>query len=866
MILSCCYFVLFFSCQGQTPAPSSTSVIQLSNHPQLFLDDYLIAKKQNLKRVLQRPTKHPSNPLIIQDRPWERRYMQMYGTVLYDEETNRFRAWYMASEDDQKTPNTYICYAESQDGIKWIKPSVGRIELQGHPSHNAVLAGGHGLCVFKDTNESDPSKRYKGLGGEILAFSPDGIQWATEPFPSAGENDTSSCVVQWKGEYLAYIRNQESWKGSVQDNFRAYLCEKPFLKQTIREAAFSASPDYQHWTPKETILKTDLQDGYPWAQPYGMAVTPYGDILIGVVWFLRLDPIKNNEKIGVFDTQLAVSRDGRRWNRVANRETFLSPSDDAWDKGRIYPSTTMIVKDDLIYIYYTGSDTRHGEGWGQTSIGLATLPKDRFAAMRPDSFNFEGVLQTKPLLLSGAELTINAEIGEGNIEVELLDTKERPLPGFERSHSRLEKNGVLRYNVQWVTGNQSKSIQDAPARNPIAIRFFLQKASLFAFQITAGSNDQPNIEPITDNPKYRTPYEIQNASFCEAIASDPENHNLYIERAELHAQAGNLTLALKDYKKALRLNNQNAAAYRNYGKILFLKGEDPADTIAAFEKAHQLDPDNEQILCDLGLIYFGAQRDQKAIDTFTQAIQLDPMESYAYGGRGIVYYYLRKNYDAALEDFNRAIQLNADEFLFYYMRGKTSLNLKKYLPAIADFTRAIELDPNEACAYKMRGYTYNLQQVEDQTDADLSKAIQLNPVFTSYYLDRGLSYIRTNQFQRAIPDFSKYITYFPKQTVGYRNRGLAYFSIQEYNHAIEDLTQAIEYGGKHIHYLLARAYALRALASQNEEQSRLDKEQALSSLELAVENGFNQWDRLKQDPCFPQFYDDPRFQAIIAGH
>ena len=37
--------------------------VTLSDQPQLFLDDYVVAKITNLKREITPPTKHPANPL-----------------------------------------------------------------------------------------------------------------------------------------------------------------------------------------------------------------------------------------------------------------------------------------------------------------------------------------------------------------------------------------------------------------------------------------------------------------------------------------------------------------------------------------------------------------------------------------------------------------------------------------------------------------------------------------------------------------------------------------------------------------------------------------------------------------------------------
>ena len=339
---------------------AANAPVKLSNQPQLFLDDHLISKSDNLKRELARPTKHSANPLIVRSLPWEKRLIAIYGSVLYDAEPRKYRMWYTAGENKDGIPDVpehpvtaeyFICYAESDDGFKWEKPLVSNDKFGLHEQHNIVIPSGHGFCVLPSP-DAEPRKRFRGVGGAIFGFSPDGIRWETHNWRDAvGKNDTSSCVVRWNGEYLAFVRHQ------VQD---------PKWPGVMRGIGLTISKDFQTWSPKEAVFTTDEKDGYPWTQPYGIAVTPYGDQLIGIVSVLHLDKIEGNNSLGDEDTQLVVSRDGRNWTRVADRATFLAPSPGTWDQGRIHaPATSMLVKDDVVHIYYSASDQRHGtEGWG----------------------------------------------------------------------------------------------------------------------------------------------------------------------------------------------------------------------------------------------------------------------------------------------------------------------------------------------------------------------------------------------------------------------------------------------------------------------------------------------------------------------
>ncbi len=398
--------------------------------------------------------------------------------MLFDDSLNRFRCWYLANEykngipDNPEHPRTveyYTCYAESDDGLHWRKPLVGAAPFGRHAKHNVIIEGTHGFCVLPDPDDPNPLKRYKGAGGVSVGESPDGIEWNVRNWrPVIGKNDTSTCVVRWNGDYLAFVRYQVSdpdWPG------------------VMRGVGLSVSKDFVEWTPKEVVFTTDEQDGYPWTQPYGISVTPYGDVLIGILWLLHLDPNEGNNSVGGMDTQLVVSRDGRTWERVADRATFLLPTPGAWDNGRVFPGTTLFRRDGKVWIYYTGVSTRHGEGWGEMGIGLATIPEDRFVGLRPINKNSSGILQTRVLLFQGTELLVNTNAPSDGLAVELADDEGNVLDGAEQGASRLIRQDSLRYRAVWENEGVIRSLGECTDGKPAAIRFILSDGAVYAFQV-----------------------------------------------------------------------------------------------------------------------------------------------------------------------------------------------------------------------------------------------------------------------------------------------------------------------------------------------------------------------------------------------
>ena len=496
---------------SRTAGTSPHQPLELSHNPQLFLDDHVIARMINLQRNLEQPRKHPDNPLMRNEHPWERFYMQT-SSVIYDEEAGRFQAWYWSSGGpDSNFPKPCDGYAESKDGVQWARPMIGAEPIGPHKEHNLILPAKHARSVFRDPEDPDPSRLYKAVLG---SHSPDGISWTNDEeagrkwLEAVGKNDTVTSFVRWNGEYLNYVRYQGPETNTIVHDPRT---GKTWQNAVFRCTGLSTSRDYRHWTPKEQIFATDQRDGYPWTQAHALCVTACGDVLVGLLPLLHMVPEDGNNFLGGMDVQLMVSRDGRHWNRVADRAVFM-PGEDTmpigertWDH-HFHPTCNFVVKDDRVWIYYWGTNFRHGEnrkndvGIGALAsrkqqlamaeraygLGLATLPADRFVALHPASYTAEGVLETKMFKSPGGDLILNADpgAGSGTVLVELMAPDGEVLPGFDRECSDLSVRDPLRYDVVWKQGDGTvKSMRDIAKNQPIAIRFIVINCSLYAFQV-----------------------------------------------------------------------------------------------------------------------------------------------------------------------------------------------------------------------------------------------------------------------------------------------------------------------------------------------------------------------------------------------
>jgi len=202
----------------------------------------------------------------------------------------------------------------------------------------------------------------------------------------------------------------------------------------------------------------------------------------------------------VIDVELMTSRDGIRWERNFRDQWFLprSGKPDAFDGGSVFTNATPVILDDEIRFYYggyAGGATGADNVTGASGVGLATIPRDRFAGVRPVERSDQPTLQKplehvgqvtlNPIELTGAtEITVNADAGgDGEVRVELLDETGRRVRGFSRDDAVPIRGDALRHKVAW----KDKSLADLLAAGTYHLRIHLRRATLYAVSITPKS-------------------------------------------------------------------------------------------------------------------------------------------------------------------------------------------------------------------------------------------------------------------------------------------------------------------------------------------------------------------------------------------
>ena len=464
---------------GEVAMAQTSPSLSLTAQRQLFVDDVAIEETYALERTMCLPAKVPGNPIMSPERPWEGGYISPVK-VLYDPERRAFRMWYRGWSS---IPNSvrHLCYATSRDGVNWERPNLGLVEFRGSKDNNLVRSAPD-LHLFHDPRDPDPARRYKSAGrfdtlGLCVAFSADGMQWTKyESNPVVEQIGDSHSLLGWdevRGEYVGYFRPVDA---------------------KMRKIGRSASGDFVHWAPVETVLEPDEHDPVG-TQFYDMYVSQYEGLYFGALRVLHIDSAgldyRQTDPQGLeqtADAQLAFSRDGINWTRLGNRQTWmpLGPAQ-SWDDRQVYPSEPMIVGDE-IWIYYGGVNLLHQskelrlsgervEGrWRGARIGLAKLRRDGWVVARPEPGADEAWLLTKPMTLEGHTLWVNADAAGGALAVEVLDDEGRPMPGYGRGDCEPIAEDATAIPVRW----RDRGLR-ALAGRPLRLKFYLTGVLLYSF-------------------------------------------------------------------------------------------------------------------------------------------------------------------------------------------------------------------------------------------------------------------------------------------------------------------------------------------------------------------------------------------------
>jgi hypothetical protein len=492
-----------------------------TSHTILLVDDTDVLYRAGTKRVLAPLKRHSGNPLIRgAEKPWE--VAIAWTSVYRDPDTGLYQLWYQAFAGDaarDKTRRCTVCYAESKDGIHFTKPDLGLFDFNGVKETSIVLLanGGtsdrYGVSVVVDKSDSDPNRRYKmahfdftrdhgqEYPGLNVAFSRDGIHWTKypagplsraaygdygDPLPFQGDTNRPWAVPLSMADALDALYDPPRKSFAI---YGKMWIDGPdggmFWKHAMGRIE---SKDFIHWSKPQLVLAPDDSDP-DWLEFHTAPAFFYNQR-----YFSPLQILERGKGGGVVDIELATSGDGLAWKRPFRKSFWLARSaGNQFDSGSIFLCPQGVLLDEEMHFYYgaysqgaTGSD----DSKLTSGIGLATMPRDRFAGLQTVPRSAQptlkhpleniGQVTLKPMRLGASEITVNADATAGAVRAEILDADGKRIRGFTYEDAVPMKGDSLRHPARW----KGKEIRELSPGDYL-IRLHLENATVYALSLKA---------------------------------------------------------------------------------------------------------------------------------------------------------------------------------------------------------------------------------------------------------------------------------------------------------------------------------------------------------------------------------------------
>jgi tetratricopeptide (TPR) repeat protein len=250
-----------------------------------------------------------------------------------------------------------------------------------------------------------------------------------------------------------------------------------------------------------------------------------------------------------------------------------------------------------------------------------------------------------------------------------------------------------------------------------------------------------------------------------------------------------------------------------------------------------------------------------------------------------------KDYDNVIFFCNKALELNPRYGAAYWNRAIAYDCKAEYRKSTADYGQAIRLYDNStdlAVLYKNRGMVYNTLKMYDSAIADFNKSLDFNPLSGYTWWNRALAFEGLNKPDSAVTNYSKAISLVQDNgdlSALYLLRGENYRVMGKKENAETDFHKVLEmnkepgYFGAYALFLLgdnkaANENVLKSLSNASSKPKEIknayfnasaiysvmhNSDDSLKYMELALKNGYNDFQYISKDRDFDNVRTNPRF-------
>ena len=435
------------------------TIIVVGDVTQHFIDDYIVEEMEGVDREFHNATIGSTVMGKEDDTEWQNEGAYIYGTVLFDEDEQIFKMWYMPVAKGGRITNAY---ATSVDGENWVKSNLNLYNFNGSTANN-IFAANDFPTVIKDYDEPDASKRYKMITfneltyAHMIKYSADGIRWVDGPVFMKSGDVLTGAYDELNDMYMMLAK-----RGRYKRDF-----------YTITSSDFSS---FTTGVIANTLANPLDAVGFSRTDCYGAGLYPMYGSYVAFNWMEQIPGTSGS--YGPVRIGFALSRDLEEdWARPYGSNIIIPTTDaDGREWRSQYSASYAINVGDEVWLYLGNWEGYHEVPNDECAIQIAKWRKDGFASLNTGAS--EGSILTKPMIFSGNKLSVNANVkAGGSLKVELLDREGNVISGYSAADCDAITTNGTSVTVTWNGSNDLSSISGQTVR----ARFISTNTELYSF-------------------------------------------------------------------------------------------------------------------------------------------------------------------------------------------------------------------------------------------------------------------------------------------------------------------------------------------------------------------------------------------------
>ena len=247
---------------------------------------------------------------------------------------------------------------------------------------------------------------------------------------------------------------------------------------------------------------------------------------------------------------------------------------------------------------------------------------------------------------------------------------------------------------------------------------------------------------------YDDKLELAEKLLNELYAIEPNNEEIYIQKAAIYSKRDQHEKAVEFLRIALKFTDDFADVYNLIGmEYLFMDNLELAKE--NFIKCLEEDLEEQTAIYNVVYCFEFLDQNQQAIVYIKKYIEKNPYSEIAWHQLGRLHYGV-KEYEDAIRAFEYSTLID-DEFLGAFMeKAKAYERLKKYAEAIESYERTIELDDATSYALLRIGKCHEKLGNKALALKYFNKTVHEDPLLDKGWIAITDFYVRQKNFQKAL--------------------------------------------------------------------------------------------------------------------